>query len=284
MLLNKSVGRKGVNTPKDVKLAQMALNRVIRIPFALLKVDGINGPITISAIERFQKEVLGFNKPDGLIEAGGKTWTGLEKYLVESPSHKTAMFNIFDGLKEITQSKEDVNIKVNSKPIKIAWGAKVSAAFKNKVIQICEFLEVSPDFLMSCMAFESGSTFSPSIKNAAGSGAVGLIQFMPLTAKALGTTTDKLSKMTAVEQLDYVKKYFTPYKSKLKKLEDVYLAILYPAAVGKPLTHVLFEDGKKTYTQNKGFDKDKNGKITLIEVSATVRKMYEKGLTKGYMG
>lgn len=41
---------------------------------------------------------------------------------------------------------------------------------------------------MAAMAFESGETFSPSIKNAAGSGAVGLIQFMPSTAKALGTS------------------------------------------------------------------------------------------------
>lgn len=282
MMLQKSVGKKGVNTPGDVKLVQIALNRVIRIPFALLKVDGVNGPITIGAIERFQKEILGFRKPDGLIEADGKTWEGLKKYLVESPPNKTAMFNIFESTKLKSNDESKATATVNS--MKIAWGAKVSSAFKNKVIQMCIFLEVSPDFLMSCMAFESGATFSPSIKNAAGSGAVGLIQFMPNTAKALGTSTEKLSKMTAVEQLDYVKKYFTPFKSKLKKLEDVYLAILYPAAVGKPLSHILFEDGKKTYTQNKGFDKDKDGKITLKEISSTVRKMYEKGLTKGYLG
>lgn len=134
------------------------------------------------------------------------------------------------------------------------------------------------------MAFETGGTFSPSIKNAAGSGAVGLIQFMPKTAKALGTTSEKLEKMSAIEQLDYVKKYLNPYRSKLKKLEDVYMAILYPAAVGKPLTHTLFEDGKKTYTQNKGFDVNKDKKISLKEVSSKVRAMYEKGLSKGYLG
>lgn len=136
---------------------------------------------------------------------------------------------------------------------------------------------------MACMAFETGVTFSPTIKNAAGSGAVGLIQFMPRTAKALGTT-EKLEKMSAVEQVDYVKKYLTPYKSRLKKLEDIYMAILYPAAIGKLTNHTLFEDGNKTYTQNKGFDKNNNKKISIKETSSKLRLIYEKGLSEGYLG
>ena len=46
----------------------------------------------------------------------------------------------------------------------------------------------NPDFLLACMAFESGMSFCSSIRNAA-SGATGLIQFMPSTARGLGTTT-----------------------------------------------------------------------------------------------
>jgi hypothetical protein len=57
------------------------------------------------------------------------------------------------------------------------------------------------------MAFETGGTFSPSQKNAAGSSVIGLIQFMSTTAKNLGTSTSELAKMTAVEQLNYVEKY-----------------------------------------------------------------------------
>lgn len=48
--------------------------------------------------------------------------------------------------------------------------------------------------------------------NAPGSGAIGLIQFMPSTAKGLGTSTSALKQMTAVDQLAYVEKYFAPYK------------------------------------------------------------------------
>ena len=73
--------------------------------------------------------------------------------------------------------------------MRIAWGAKVNASFKQKALSISDALSMPVDFLMSAMAFESGESFSPSVKNAAGSGAVGLIQFMPSTAAALGTTT-----------------------------------------------------------------------------------------------
>jgi len=60
----------------------------------------------------------------------------------------------------------------------IAWGAKVSPEFKKRTVEISKELGINPDFLMACMAFESGATFRADIPNKAGSGAVGLIQFM----------------------------------------------------------------------------------------------------------
>lgn len=279
MLLKNSVGYKGVNKRPDVKLVQEALNRVIRSPYALLAVDGISGPITIAAIKRFQRDILKFKNIDGRIDVDGKTWQSLKRYMTTSPNQRTAMFSVFTSSNQTSSEKKLLVVRK-----KIAWGSKVSGGFKEKVIQICDFLDITPDYLMSCMAFETGETFSPSIKNAAGSGATGLIQFMPATAKGLGTSTEKLEKMTAIEQLDYVKKYFTPYCGKLKKLEDVYMAILYPSAVGKPVGHVLFSEGKKAYSQNRGFDTNRDGRITLKEISAKVRQKYEKGLGKGYLG
>jgi hypothetical protein len=137
------------------------------------------------------------------------------------------------------------------------------------------------------MAFESAETFSPKIKNAAGSGAVGLIQFMPRTARGLGTTADELAGMTAVDQLDYVEKYFQPYKGKLKMLSDVYMAILLPSAVGKPENHILFNKGK-AYRQNSGLDSNQDGEITKAEAASKVYDKYIKGLKvdyiRGYIG
>ena len=59
---------------------------------------------------------------------------------------------------------------------------KTNEAFRNKVIEIADRLLIDPNFLMAIMSFETGATFDPKIKNAAGSGATGLIQFMPTTA------------------------------------------------------------------------------------------------------
>lgn len=169
----------------------------------------------------------------------------------------------------------------------LAWGKKVSEEFRTKVIAICKALgmpmDTGPSNLMSCMAWESGESFSPSIKNGAGSGATGLIQFMPKTAIGLGTTVDKLAAMTAEEQLEYVYKYFLPYKGKLKTLSDLYMAILYPVAVGKPDDYVLFVDGTIAYRQNKGLDLDLNQKITKAECSKKVTEKLKRGLTKAFV-
>ncbi|HWV15332.1 MAG TPA: hypothetical protein VN030_07850 [Cellvibrio sp.] len=286
MLLKSSVGKKGVNHSSDVKLVQELLNRTLRTPFRLLGVDGIPGTKTQLAISNFQQKVVGLKMPDGLIEPHGKTWVHLQKYLQDSPNLQTADYRVFPNVEQKPFAVEHKSFKKDVVVISknIAWGAKVSNAFKVKVVEICKYLDVAPDYLMSCMAFETGETFSPSIKNAAGSGATGLIQFMPSTAKSLGTTVIKLGEMTAVEQLEYVKMYFTPYKGKLKKLEDVYMAILYPAAISRSVDHVLFEAGTKAYDQNKGFDANKDGKITLQEISAKVRQKYEIGLRRGYLG
>lgn len=166
--------------------------------------------------------------------------------------------------------------------MKLCWGKKVSSMFRERLIVRCKWLGVDPSYLMACMAFETGGTFSPSVQNAAGSGAVGLIQFMPQTAYALGTTTEDLAEMTAEEQLDYVLAYFNWAKGKLSTLEDVYMCILWPRAIGKPLDYVLFyqSDQKrpKQYIQNAGLDFNRNGKITKAEAAAKVRKWWMTGL------
>lgn len=174
---------------------------------------------------------------------------------------------------------------------KIAWGAKVSPVFLDRARWIVDDLEIgysSTDGLsklMSCMAWESNETFAPDVKNMAGSGATGLIQFMPSTAKALGTTTTALAAMTAEDQLNYVWKYFSQWKGKLKTLGDLYMAILWPRGVGKSETYVLWdrETRPTTYRQNAGIDADKDGTITKAEATAKVAAKLSKGLSAPYV-
>ena len=164
----------------------------------------------------------------------------------------------------------------------LAWGKKVDQKFRDKVFEICISLGWNPGthacWLMSCMAFESAESFRPDIRNAAGSGAVGLIQFMPFTAQGLGTSTKELSKMSAVDQLAYVQRYFRPYAKRITTLSDMYMAILMPKFVGAPEDAVLFLDPKVSYRQNAGLDTNTDGKITKAEAAAKVQAKFDKGM------
>lgn len=166
---------------------------------------------------------------------------------------------------------------------RLAWGARVSEEFRTRALWLAEDLGMDPDDLMTCMAWESGRSFRPDVRNMAGSGATGLIQFMPATARQLGTTTDRLAAMTAEDQLNFVWKYFRPYKGRLQNLGDLYMAILWPAGVGKPDSYVLWERDKRptTYRQNAGLDVDRDGRITRAETVAKVAALKPEGLRPG---
>lgn len=173
-----------------------------------------------------------------------------------------------------------------SEVLKIAWGKKVSQTFKERVLWIADALGCDANHLMACMAWESAETFRPDIKNAAGSGATGLIQFMPRTARGLGTTTEALAKMTPEDQLRYVYEYFKPWAGRLLNLGDVYMAILWPKAVGQPDHYVLFDKKKTptTFRQNAGLDVNKDGLVTRAECLVKVNQKLAKGLLPSNLG
>lgn len=168
---------------------------------------------------------------------------------------------------------------------KVCFGAVLDDSFVKAVDEMRKRLGWQThqlNHILACMAFETGGKFSPSIKNLAGSGATGLIQFMPRTAKGLGTTVNQLSEMTAIEQLKYVEKYFKPYAKRITTLPDMYMAILMPKYVGKPSSTVMFNTGTTAYRQNSGLDQNKDGKITKREASRKVREYLKKGMSSSY--
>jgi transglycosylase-like protein with SLT domain len=183
-----------------------------------------------------------------------------------------------DAINAVTRDKWSKEV------VGMAWGAKVSQVFRERVLWICDELGLQPNDLMACIAWESGRSFSPSVRNMAGSGATGLIQFMPGTAKALGTTVDHLARLTAEDQLNYVYKYFAPYSGRLKSLSDVYMAILWPKAVGKSDDYVLFQGPGIAYRQNAGLDLNRDMKVTKAECSAKLYAMRAEGLRPDNIG
>lgn len=190
-------------------------------------------------------------------------WEAFKKAYVDEKSQEAQ--KIIGDAKSKLSSVEGIDPKVVS---------ELPETFILKVNRIAFNLNTKPEFLLAVMSFETGGTFNPCEKNKAGSGATGLIQFMPSTAKGLGTTTDALCKMTQVEQMDYVEKYFMPYKGKLNNIEDVYMAVLWPKAIGKGLNYELFTN-QIQYDQNKGLDKNKDGKITVAEATLEVNNRYQ---------
>jgi hypothetical protein len=164
----------------------------------------------------------------------------------------------------------------------IAWGSHVTPEFKSKVIRMTSDWYVgADDDLMSCMKFESG--LNSKARNPVSS-ATGLIQFMSATAKSLGTTTAALYAMSPVDQLSYVGKYFQPVERRLTNLEDMYMAILWPKAVGQTISYVLWKLGAQAYAANKALDWNRDGKITKKEATKRVRELKELGLQPGNIG
>ncbi|MBR2370235.1 MAG: transglycosylase SLT domain-containing protein [Paludibacteraceae bacterium] len=147
------------------------------------------------------------------------------------------------------------------------------AEFCSKLQNICDKLHISPEWLLAVMYVES--RINPYAVNKY-SGATGLIQFIPATAKSLGTTTTELLNMTAVDQLDYVYLYLKPYTGKMHSLMDVYFAIFFPAAIGKPSDYVLQTSklsASLIASQNPAYDINSDGDITVAEVESKIYKI-----------
>jgi len=154
--------------------------------------------------------------------------------------------------------------------------------FALKVIEIAEKLGIKPDWLMLVFYIETAAAvykvINHRIQNSIG--ATGLIQFLKSTAVALGTTADLLKRMSNVEQLEYVYKYLKPYAGRMKNCQDVYLAVFFPAAIGKPDDWVLQSKGLSPgiiASQNQLYDLNKDGKITVGEIKQKILSFIPKG-------
>lgn len=146
--------------------------------------------------------------------------------------------------------------------------------FSAKVRHIADLLHIDANWLMYVMWFESG--LNEKAQNWS-TNATGLIQFMPSTSVQLGTTTADLMQMSNVEQLDYVYSYLLPYAGKINNLTDLYLAVFFPAAIGRSADYI-FETSSlsrsKIASQNPTFDLNSDGMITYNEVETKILAGY----------
>jgi hypothetical protein len=149
-------------------------------------------------------------------------------------------------------------------------------SFQRGVTDLAKKYDLSEDALYAVMDFESG--LDPARQNPK-SKATGLIQFTEPTARGLGTTIEDLAKMTRTEQLVYVDKYLASKNIQGAGVEDLYMSVLFPAAVGKPDDFVLFGkgatirgygEGSLAFKQNEPLDLNRDGSITKAEAASKV--------------
>lgn len=149
--------------------------------------------------------------------------------------------------------------------------------FATQLYMTAKNLKTKPEWLLAVMDTETAETLDPSKQNP-WSGATWLIQFMPDTARGLGTSTAALKWMSRVEQLPYVEKYFKNLGlvGKLNTLEDVYLGVFFPAAVGhSDDPNYVFEakglSASRVAKSNPLFNPNRDKEIRMSEFSSYVK-------------
>ena len=140
--------------------------------------------------------------------------------------------------------------------------------FVEKLKQVSAALGISPNALAGIIRHETNNTFNPKAKAPGKHGAVGLIQFIPKTAKNLGTSTEALEKMSGTQQLDYVYKFYKTVGVKPgMDIGDLYMLTFMPAYAYKSPDTVLGKKGggklphtnqnmHNIWAQNPAFSKD----------------------------
>lgn len=236
----------------DVLAVQKRLNQLGANP--QLAEDGVSGPMTLAAIKAFQAQhgltVDGVVGPQTLAAMGA---TDTQTPKVKAPGR-------------------------NASVVAVKGIERLSPADLTALANAANWIGIDVDWLATAMSFESG--LNPAAVNAA-SGATGLIQFMPSTAQNLGTSTAALKQMSFVQQLEYVKQYFAAKRGQLHSLEDVYLAIFYPAEIGKAPSDVIASAGNPVYDENAVFDRTGKGYITREDVTSTITGMLNNAMALG---
>lgn len=166
-----------------------------------------------------------------------------------------------------------------------------SPSFRAKLVESAKVLGIDPDQLATVISFETGGTFSPTVRNPA-SRCVGLIQWCRDAAIQMAKTDnlsmtgeqalDWLATKSAEQQLDYVVRYYQGWLKGRTNLtmEQAYLIVFAPAFAFRPMSSVAYKGGTKEYEQNKGLDVDKDGNLSVGDIASKIQAHYRLGQSR----
>jgi peptidoglycan hydrolase-like protein with peptidoglycan-binding domain len=244
-------GDGGPETKPDIEKLQQAL-----------KDKGLyDGPINGTFDAATDKAVRAYQKQNGLQVdgiVGQQTWGSLLG--VKVPPGVNLLKPWAKGFTHSPAQMNNVNQSPTGEALRDKAKSMYGQPFLDKLDSVSSKIGVPPESLLKVMNNESG--LRTDAVNPRG-GATGLIQFMPATARGLGTTTEALKNMSATQQLDYVAKYYAPYNGKLHSATDLYTVTFYPAMLGKPDDYVVGgANAGLIARENPIFDIDGDGVIT----------------------
>lgn len=195
------------------------------------------------------------------------------------PSKSEVVLNNIDQKSLVKYEEEQTDLFLDSLDVKDIKHLKMSKVFtkndRKKVRHIAKELGIKPNWLYKIFYIECRGQIH---KSNPYSGAVGLIGFLPETAKKLGTSSEELKQMTVDQQLDYVYKYFKLALNNDKRIHkpaDLYLAIFSPLDLGKHDSTIIgkrknHDISKKIYHQNKALDTDNDSVISVKDINKFV--------------
>jgi hypothetical protein len=133
--------------------------------------------------------------------------------------------------------------------------------FMAEVNRVSNRFGINPNDLLALMRSES--SLNPQAVNPT-TGATGLIQFMPKTARSLGTTVEELRNMSAAQQMRFIEKYFESVN--LPRGASAGTLYAYVFLPGRAQRQILARAGENFYEANRGLDMNKDGIITIEDL------------------
>jgi len=114
-----SVGKSGHNIPKDVEIIQKLINRSLRFLPGVSKLpeDKQIGPKTISAIEEFQKRIMGLANPDSTVDPGKSTLKQMWIHSIAEGILTKGLFHLEIQRKKSSTKSVTGNLLINGEEI-----------------------------------------------------------------------------------------------------------------------------------------------------------------------
>lgn len=188
----------------NIKMLQRAL---IELGYNLgpTQDDGIMGSYTRNAVEDFQRE----HKKELIVDGipGPMTMKKINDILnSRNIKIQRSLATEFEKDKKPSVSKVEKEKKKETPPVAVdSESAFEDPEFLAKAAEVADELGISKNVLLQIIYAESRG--KPTARDPYGVSA-GLIGFTRETAGSLGTTREEILKMTAIDQLDLVKKFY----------------------------------------------------------------------------